>query len=203
MKALIGILCGLVFNQAATATALDKLRGFLNDTKTARAQFTQTVVDKNGKTMQQSSGSLSLSRPGKFRWSYDKPYQQLLVGDGQKVWIYDPDLNQVTVKKLDQALGNTPALLLAGGVGIEQAFELKELPLSEGLSWIEAIPRNREGSFAAIQLGFNGSTLVKMKLKDNFGQTSLLNLMQFERNPPLDSAQFQFTPPKGADVIGD
>ena len=147
------------------------------------------------------------SRPGKFRWQIDKPYSQLLVGDGAKVWMYDPDLRQVTVKQAGAALGGTPAALLAGESGnrsaLEKDFSLHEADEREGLEWVEATPKNRESGFEKLRLGFAGAELKAMELFDNFGQTTTLHFSNMERNPALSTSVFRFTPPPGVDVISE
>jgi outer membrane lipoprotein carrier protein len=189
--------------QTASAGAIDKLHRFLESTKTVRADFAQIVVAKNGRKPQQSTGVMMFSRPGKFRWQIEKPYSQLLVGDGEKVWIYDPDLRQVTAKKVGAALGGTPAALLAGDNAFEKNFTLRELGDREGMEWLEAIPKTPDSGFEKITLGFSGNDLKAMELFDNFGQTTSLLFARLERNPPLAASLFRFTPPAGADVIGD
>lgn len=193
---------------AATATAahaggIDRLDVFMKQTQTARGEFEQRIVNRDRKVTQQSSGSLAFQRPGKFRWSYVKPYEQLIVGDGARVWIYDRDLNQVTVRKLDQALGATPAALLAGSNDALNAFVLKDEGAREGLEWVEATPRDKESTFERIRMGFSAQGLERMELTDSFGQTTLLRFVGLQANPKLDANLFTFTPPKGADVIGD
>jgi outer membrane lipoprotein carrier protein len=187
----------------ASASGIDRLHGFMNDIKTARAVFTQVVLDKNGKRLQEASGTLALARPGRFRWSYEKPYKQLIVGDGIKVWVYDDDLNQVTVRKLDSALGSTPAALLAGSNEIERAFTLVAQPPSEGLEWVEATPKTGESTFASVRMGFAANALARMQLYDHFGQTTVITLSKFERNASVSPELFKFVAPKGADMIGD
>lgn len=200
---------GILFfaSQTAWAGAVDSLHGFLDSTRTFRADFTQTVVAKNGKRPQQSSGVMILSRPGKFRWQIAKPYAQLLVGDGEKVWMYDPDLKQVTVRKAGAALGGTPAALLAGGEGgrstLEKNFTLREGGERQGLAWVEAVPKNSENGFSRLRIGFAGNELKAMEVDDNFGQTTLLNFSNVEHNPPIAPGLLRFTPPAGADVIGE
>ncbi len=188
----------------ADAATLDRLHAFVRETQTARAAFTQTVSDRNGHTRQQAAGEFSIARPGKFRWSVDKPYKQLLVGDGERVWIYDEDLNQVVKRRNDQALGTTPAALLAGREDVEKAFDWRDLPPADGLEWLSATPKNKEGSsFTEIRLGFDSNGLAALQVLDNFGQRTLIKLSKLERNPKLPADLFQFTPPKGADVIGE
>jgi len=187
----------------ALASGVDSLHGFLLHSHTMRAQFTQTVVDRNGKQVQNASGVMQFSRPGKFRWVYEKPYAQLIVGDGVKVWMYDADLNQVTVKKLDKALGSTPAALLAGNNEIEHNFDLIDGGRGEGLEWVEASPKTQDGSFEKIRLAFRDGTLAVMELRDHFGQTTMIRFLQLELNPKLAAKSFVFAPPAGADVVGD
>jgi len=198
----------LVFVLWAVATlvqgaTLERLRAFVRDTQTARAEFTQTVTDKNGRMVQQASGEFAIARPGKFRWNVDKPYKQLLVGDGERVWIYDADLNQVVKRRNDKALGTTPAALLAGKDDVERAFDWRDLPPADGLDWLGATPKDRESSFSDIRLGFDASGLAALEIFDNFGQRTSIRLAHLERNPKLASELFKFTPPKGADVVGD
>ena len=193
--------------QVAHAGAIDNLHRFLETTKTVRADFVQIVVAKNGKKPQQSAGVMMFSRPGKFRWKIEKPYSQLLVGDGEKVWIYDSDLRQVTVRKVDAALGSTPAALLVGESSgknaLEKNFTLREVGEREGLEWLEAIPKSSDSGFEKLQMGFAGNDLKAMELYDNFGQTTSLYFTHLERNPQLAPALFRFTPPAGVDVIGE
>ena len=189
--------------QPAWANAIERFNDFISATKTASGEFQQKVMDRSGRTTQESKGTLSFSRPGRFRWTYDKPYPQLIVGDGSKVWIYDQDLNQVTVKKLDQALGSTPAALLAGNNDAAKAFTLTDRGSKGGLEWLDAVPRDKDASFARISMGFGANGIEAMELVDSFGQTTELHFSSFRRNPSLDAAQFRFAPPKGADVVGD
>ena len=163
----------------------------------------QKVYDRKNKLTQEANGTLAFSRPGRFRWTYAKPYAQLIVGDGAKVWVYDQDLNQVTVRRLDRALGSSPAALLAGSNEIELAFKVIERGEKDGLEWVEATPREKESNFESIRLGFGFSGLEIMELADSFGQTTVLKFTALRRNPKLDPALFRFVPPKGADVIGE
>jgi len=187
----------------ADAATLDRLRAFVHETQTARATFTQTVYDKTGRVKQHASGEFAIGRPGKFRWSVDKPYKQLLVGDGERVWIYDADLNQVVKRRNDKALGTTPAALLAGKDDVEQAFDWRDLPPTDGLDWLGATPKDKESSFSDIRLGFDASGLAALEIFDNFGQRTSIRLAHLERNPKLPPELFKFAPPKGADVVGD
>ena len=190
-------------NAVAGAASLERLRQFVRDTQTARTPFTQTVTDKNGRVVQTVSGQFDLARPGRFRWSVDQPYKQLLVGDGQRVWVFDPDLNQVIVRNLGEALGASPAALLAGKEDVESAFAWKDQPPADGLDWLAATPLAKESTFSEIRLGFDARGLVALELFDAFGQKSVVRFTAFERNPKLSPELFRFTPPKGADVVGD
>ncbi len=193
-------LCGFV---PAHASSIDQLKSFIQQSSSARAQFSQQLLDKNGRSVQQASGVMQFSRPGKFRWSYEKPYAQLIVGDGEKLWVYDPELKQVTVKKLDQALGSSPAALLAGSNGIENEFTLKDDGNRGGLEWLEALPKAKDSAFERVRMGFGHAGLEIMELRDPFGQTTVLRFSSLERNPRLDPGLFRFTPPQDADVLGD
>ena len=207
MRRLFCLAALLLISQGIHAGAIDKLHQFLESTKTLRAGFTQIVVAKNGTRPQQSSGVMIFSRPGKFRWQIEKPYSQLLVSDGEKVWIYDPDLRQVTVKKVGNALGGTPAALLAGESGgkstLEKSFTLREAGEREGLEWVEAVPKSQESGFEKLRLGFAGSDLKAMELFDNFGQTTSLYFSNLERNPVVAASLLSFKPPAGVDVISE
>lgn len=185
----------------AGASSVEALKALLAQTTTARAHFAQMVLDKNLKMLQQSTGTMQFSRPGKFRWQYDKPYEQLIVSDGSQVWLYDKDLNQVTVRRLDRALGSSPAALLAGSNEIEKSYALSGIGNQEGLDWLEAVPRTRDTAFEKIRLGFGKAGLEAMELRDQFGQITVIKFSTIERNAKLPPESFRFTPPQGADVI--
>jgi chaperone LolA len=203
MKLRIILLVLLLTPSFSQAGAIEKLNSFVQQTRTAKAHFSQQLLDKSGKKVQDASGIMEFSRPGKFRWAYAKPYEQLIVGDGVKLWLFDTDLNQVTVRKLDQALGSSPAALLAGSNEIEKLFSLKDAASKDGMEWLEATPKDKESTFEMVRMGFGQAGLQAMELRDNFGQTTLIRFTNLERNPKLSPQVFQFTPPKGADVIGD
>ena len=185
------------------AAGVDLLKNFVNQTTSAKARFAQMVLDRNLKKLQQATGTMQFSRPGRFRWEYDKPYEQTIVGDGSRLWIYDKDLNQVTVRKLDRALGASPAALLAGSNEIEKEYTITGIGNQEGLDWIEAVPKARDTAFERIRLGFSGTTLQAMELRDQFGQVTVIRFADLERNPKLSPDAFKVTPPKGADVISE
>lgn len=202
------LILGLLLALSATAVradAVDRLRQFLETTKLLRADFSQTVLPKNGRKPQFSSGSMAIARPHKFRWQIEKPYPQLIVGDGEKVWLHDPELNQVTVKKQGAALAGSPAALLAGeGIAVlEKSFVLKDAGVRDGLEWLDATPKNTDSGFEKVRIGFAGAELRAMELTDSFGQQTSLLFSKVEKNPALAAATFRFVPPKGADVLGD
>ena len=204
-------LCASLLISDAHAGAVDKLHSFFDTTRSMRADFAQIVVAKNGKRPQQSTGVMMFSRPGKFRWQIERPYSQLLVGDGRKIWIYDPDLRQVTVKKFDAALGSSPVALLVGESdgkssdkgALERNFTLREAGEREGLEWLEAIPKSTDSGCEKLLLGFSGNDLKSMELFDNFGQVTTLCFSNLDRNPQLSPALFRFTPPAGVDVLSE
>ena len=187
----------------AQGSSLERFQTYVRTTQAARADFDQKVFDRAGKLVQQSNGNFAFLRPGRFRWTYVKPNPQLIVGDGERVWIYDEDLKQVTVRKLAKALGSTPAALLAGASDIEKAFDLSDAGDKEGLAWVEAKPREKEAGFERVRLGLGTSGIEAMELVDNFGQTTRLKFSSIQRNPKLDGSEFRFTPPKGVDVLGE
>ena len=187
----------------AQAAAADDLREFVKGTRSGKVAFTQTIINRNGKVSNPASGTFQFVRPGKFRWVYEKPYEQWIVGDGEKLWIFDKDLNQVTVRKLDRALGASPAALLAGSNEIEKSSVLKSAGESGGLDWLEAVPRAQDTAFERIRLGFGKTGLEAMELKDQFGQMTVIKFAEFERNVKISPDSFKFTPPKGAAVISE
>ena len=193
----------VLFALPVNASSLEQYQTFLNDTQSARAAFEQKVYDRDGRLVQDTKGSFVFLRPGRFRWVYDKPADQVIVGDGVRVWIYDRQLNQVTVRKVERALGSTPAALLSGASGIQSAFELSDAGARDGLEWLNARPRDRETGFESVRMGFDKNGLQAMELSDHFGQKTLLRFSNLVRNPRVDAREFRFDPPKGADVLGD
>jgi outer membrane lipoprotein carrier protein len=201
MRLLAAVLLFVV--AAAQASSLDRFKDFVRNTQSARAEFEQKVYDRSGKLSQESKGSFVFQRPGLFRWVYAKPVDQVIVGDGERVWIHDRDLNQVTVRKLSRALGSTPAALLAGSADIEKAFQLSDAGTKEGLEWLEATPLDRDAGFEHVRMGFDAEGLRAMELFDHFGQRTVLRFENLRRNPKVDKSEFRFEPPKGADVLGE
>lgn len=193
-----------IFPFTAHASAIEKLKTFIASTHSAQAEFTQEVQDKKGKRIQSASGSMQFVRPGKFRWEYRKPYEQVIVGDGVKFWLHDVELNQVTVKKMDAALGSSPAALLSGSNEIERGFVLKDTGVRDDLDWLQALPRTQDTGFEKILMAFNAQAeLAVMELHDALGNKTVLKFSKLKRNPKLSPQLFKFVPPKGADVLGD
>jgi outer membrane lipoprotein carrier protein len=182
----------------AHAGATDDLREFARSVKSGRCTFTQTVTAPDGR-QKTSSGSFAFARPGRFRFVYEKPFAQTIVGDGTRVWIYDPDLNQVSVRKLGDALGATPAALLVS-TNIDQAFALADQPAAGGLQWVQATPRQAEGTIRTLKVGFRDHALAVLEIADSFGQRSQIVFNGLQPNAAVPAAEFEFTPPKGADV---
>ncbi len=187
---------------AANANAIADFQTFVSNVQSGRANFDQSVFDAKGKQSQSTRGTLTFTRPGKFRWVYQKP-AQIIVGDGSKVSFFDQDLNQVTVKKLGQAFSSTPAALLSGKGDIDKAFTLVASGASEGIDWLDALPRQKDEGIEKFRIGFNKNQLAAMELNDAFGNRTRITFTNFERNPKIDAKEFVFVPPKGADVVGE
>lgn len=200
-RALLGgmLWLGWAWCSPAQAESVDLLRAFVRDVKSGRADFTQTVTSPDGAKKKVSSGRFEFLRPGRFRFVYLKPYPQTIVGDGQKVWFHDPDLNQVTVRRMGDALGSTPAALLTGQT-LERDFELQSLPDRDGLSWVQATPRAKDGTIQWMRAGFKGTVLAAVEIADSFGQHSLLSFSSLQLDVALPADSFRFVPPAGADV---
>lgn len=201
MRTLI-LLCGLLLSGAAAAAGIDQLKAFWANTQAAQGTFAQSVVAKSGRKPQNSTGIFMLARPGKLRWSYEKPYKLLLVADGEKLWTYDLDLNQVTIGKMQKTLGASPAALLTGEA-LDKHFTLTEAGASDGLEIVDAVPKDADSTFARVRIGLADNLPRLMEVQDNFGQTTTLLFTQFQSNPALPKDAFRFAPPKGADVIGE
>lgn len=199
-KRLLSSLLLVFASVCAQADAVQTLKDFSREVKSGRAEFTQTVSSPDGKRKKTSSGSFEFQRPNQFRFAYAKPFEQLIVADGKKVWIYDPDLQQASSRRIDQALGATPAALLAGAA-LERDFELKALPDSQGLSWVQATPRQNDASLQSLRVGFKGKDLAAIELVDGFGQRSLLQFSGVQSNVGLAAERFRFVLPAGADLI--
>ncbi len=184
----------------AFADAVDTLREFVRDVKSGRSSFTQTVTSADGARIRVSSGQFEFLRPNRFRFGYTKPFEQLIVADGAKVWIHDTDLNQASSRRLAKALGSTPAALLAGS-SLDAEFVLAALPPRDGLEWALATPKAKDGPFQNMRVGFHDKALAAVEITDSFGQRSVLRFTSFEANPALAAERFRFVPPAGVDVI--
>ncbi|MBT2322661.1 outer membrane lipoprotein chaperone LolA [Variovorax paradoxus] len=205
------LLVGLGFAATAAgvwAAGLESLEAFVKNVKSGRAEFTQTVTApaKEGQTARAkvSSGTFEFQRPGKFKFDYKKPFAQSIVADGETLWLYDADLNQVTQRKQSQALGSTPAALIAAAPdlrALQADFTLEAAPERDGLQWVKASPKNKEGQLQNVQVGFQGDALAALEILDSFGQRSVLKFSKVEVNPALPANVFQFKAPAGADVI--
>jgi outer membrane lipoprotein carrier protein len=185
------------------ANGLDDFLAFNAATRTATARFEQQVFDRSGKVVERASGTFAFARPGKFRWVYDKPHPQVLVADGTRLWIHDPDLNQVTVKRVDNAISSTPAALLAGKDDITALFTLRDAGTADGLSWVEALPKAPDTGFERVRLGLNGKALAAMELQDQLGGRTMLRFSDLKANAAVPPDTFKFKAPAGADVIED
>jgi outer membrane lipoprotein carrier protein len=180
-----------------------RVESFLQGLDGLQAQFKQVLTDRNGQPIDEASGTLAISRPDRFRWDYREPYQQVIVADGTRIWIYDSDLEQVTVRKLDETLSATPAMLLSGRSSLSDNFNVTQVAREGPVEWVRMEPKRDDTDFKWVRLGFEGALLKYMQLADKLGQTTSLEFSKLERNPPLDPSRFTFTVPPGADVIGD
>ncbi|MET0321739.1 MAG: outer membrane lipoprotein chaperone LolA [Duganella sp.] len=198
---------GVMLAGAVHASALDQFKSFVSSTKAAKGEFTQRQVKAAGseksKPTPPSSGTFLFARPGKFIWTYAKPYEQVLQADGEQLFVYDKDLNQVTTKKLGDALGSSPAAILFGSNDLEKSFTLSEAGTRDGLEWLKAVPKAKDSSFEQITIGLRNGLPEAMELKDSFGQTSVLAFSKIEKNPALTATSFKFVMPKGADVFNN
>jgi outer membrane lipoprotein carrier protein len=189
---------------AAQASAIEQFKAFVVNTKTAKGEFLQVQmktangVSKVGKS---SSGTFKFARPGKFIWTYIKPYEQLLQADGDKLYLYDKDLNQVTIKALGNAIASSPAAILFGSVDLDKNFVMKDVGLKQGVEWLEAIPKTKDSQFDTIGIGMKDGVPVGMELRDSFGQLSIVTLKNFEKNPNFSVDQFKFIVPTGAEIL--
>jgi outer membrane lipoprotein carrier protein len=201
----IVILAACLAAGAVQAGALEQFKDFVGSTKAAKGEFTQKQVKSgaNAKPGVTSSGNFTFARPGKFIWNYVKPYEQVLQADGDQLYIYDKDLNQVTVKKLGDALGSSPAAILFGSNDLDKNFTLSEAGNKDGLEWLKAVPKAKDSSFEQITIGLRNGLPEAMELKDTFGQLSVLSFKNIQKNPALNAASFKFVMPKGADVFNN
>jgi outer membrane lipoprotein carrier protein len=200
LSSVLSALC-LLGVEATAASAQEQLQGFVSQVRAATGQFSQYTVGAQGQTKPAQSGQFAFQRPGQFKWDVLKPYAQQIVSDGQQLFQFDPDLNQVTVRKVDQAIGSSPAAILFGSGSLEQSFIVTALPDQQGLSWLRAKPRNGEAGFVHVDLGFSRGLPARIILLDAFGQSTHIELSGLVPNPTLAAEAFRFLPPSGADVV--
>ena len=189
---------------AQAADAVARVDAYLGALKTLSAEFVQVVQDKRGEVTDRATGTLTLSRPDRFRWDYRQPYVQTIVADGKKLWLYDPDLQQVTVRSLAQGLGATPAMLLSGSGKVGDAFKSGTVEIVQGTTWCRLLPAKPGSDFERVSLGFDArDELQAMELVDKLGQTTTIRFANVKRGAKFDDGLFRFVPPAGADVIGE
>ncbi|GLS13540.1 MULTISPECIES: outer membrane lipoprotein chaperone LolA [Hydrogenophaga] len=209
IKPLLALATTFFLCLSARADGLQDLEAFLRDVRSAQANFTQVVTSpkREGEPSARtrtSSGRFEFLRPQRFRFEYTKPFEQTIVADGQTLWLHDVDLNQVTARKQQDVLGSTPAALIAGGTDIKTlstVFDLKSLPAQDGMNWLEARPRARDGQIERVRVGFRDGQVAVLDIADSLGQQSVLTFSQWQANTALKAEKFRFTPPAGADVI--
>lgn len=197
------LVLGLASPPPASAAPPSPVQRYFHSLQSLRADFIQQVLDERGRVIQTSSGQMLMRKPGRFRWDYQTPAEQIIVADSERLWAYDVALAQVTVRKLDQALGSTPLALLSGAAPIEEAFTVGGVRSRDGLDWYDLTPKQPQPEFRLLRVAFRGDALISLELEDGFGQRTRLNFQKLERNPTLDPALLKFTPPPGVDVVGD
>ncbi|MES2181032.1 MAG: outer membrane lipoprotein chaperone LolA [Pseudomonadota bacterium] len=185
------------------ADGISSLKNFYDKTHAMRADFYQVVTDRQGRKIQEVYGEMQLKRPNKFRWDYNKPYEQQIISDGNQVWLYDTELAQVTVRALSKALGSSPAALLAGGDSLDKNFKLVNMVQKDNLDWVSANPKDKETGFEKISLAFKDNVLQEMDLVDSFGHQTQIIFSKVVLNPMLADKLFLFKVPKGVDVVGE
>jgi len=192
---------GLSPTLVLAASAQEQLRAFVSTVTSATGSFSQYTVNDQGRTQPAQTGVFSFQRPGKFKWAVQKPYEQLVISDGRQVFQYDPDLAQVTERKVDAAIGTSPAAILFGSGSLEQSFDVSALPAKDGVDWLRAKPRTADAGFSRVDIGMKNNLPVRVELLDSFGQTTRVDLSGIQANPQLPAKEFQFTAPKGVDVV--
>ncbi|MEM7065885.1 MAG: outer membrane lipoprotein chaperone LolA, partial [Cyanobacteria bacterium P01_B01_bin.77] len=186
---------------SADPAATSRIERYLASLTTLSATFQQTLYDADGQRVQDSAGKLLIKRPGRFRWDYQEPYEQLVIADGERLWLYDADLEQATVKRLDGSLAGTPAMLLSGSSDVGRDFDVQGEYAAEGLVWLQLAARSPNAEFSQVRLAFRGDDVELMELTDNLDQITRIELSDLERNPTLPDDAFAFVPPAGTDVV--
>jgi len=205
-QVLLILLAGCIITPVHASSASERLNSFFEQVTSMRADFTQTIISKTRSNTEESKGTLLMQRPGKFRWDYVEPYEQQIVADGSRLWIYDIEMEQVIVKPLDLVLGNTPAVLLSGNAAVTDKFIVKKVPAKEddnALFWLELLPKDNDAGFQQLLLAFSDNELKIMELKDAFDQVTRISFSNMQRNPDIDAQIFQFNVPAGVDVIDE
>ena len=203
-RALLVVALALAPVTSYAADSVTRVDAYLGSLKTLTAQFSQVVQDKRGLITDRATGTLAISRPNRFRWDYREPYAQTIVADGRKLWLYDPDLEQVTVRLLEQGLGATPAMLLSGSGKVGDAFTSGPVAQRGNWTWYPLLPKQHGSDFERVSLAFDRrNELAAMELVDKLGQTTTIEFAELRRGVKLDDRTFTFVPPKGADVIGE
>jgi outer membrane lipoprotein carrier protein len=197
------LVCLLMVSSMVRADGIASLKKFYNETHAMQADFYQIVTDKKGQKIQEVYGEMQLKRPNKFRWDYNKPFEQQIISDGTQVWLYDTELAQVTVRALSKALGSSPAALLAGDDSLEKNFRLENTHRKDNLDWVDTNPKDSDSGFSKISLGFKNDILQEMIVIDSFGQQTKIVFSNLLHNPVIDPKTFLFKPPKGVDVVGE
>jgi outer membrane lipoprotein carrier protein len=190
-------------NDTGNITGATRLRNFLANVQGMEARFRQQVIDSRQQVLEDASGSVVMQRPGRFRWNYQAPFERVIVADGEKVWLYEADLEQVTIRRLTSGIGDTPAALLTGKVSVLERFTVEKSWTEEGLALVRLIPRSADADFAGVTLGFDGAELRRLVLDDRLGQQTRIDLTEVRTNPRLSPEVFRFEIPAGADVIDD
>ncbi len=196
-------LCLLLGAPALAVPADSQVQGYFRDLRSLQADFTQTILDEHSRTLETSKGQMFMQKPGRFRWDYRQPPSQLIVADGQRMWLYDKELQQVTVRLLDKALNATPLALLSGAAPLEDAFVVSDSGVRDGLQWYELRPKEEQPEFKKLRVAFNGDVLKIIELEDAFNQRTRLSFEHLQRNVPIDPGLLRFVPPQGVDVVGD
>lgn len=198
------LLGGLILPSLAFAeSAVDRLNNFVKQVSQLEANFQQTVIDTNGEVVEEATGQFLLSRPGKFRWDYDTPFPQQIVADGERIWFYDVDLEQITVKLQDEALAETPAGLLSGNTLPEAEYNIVELESEDELQWVRLMPKENDNTYQTVALAFDDNGIREMLMVDSFDQRTRLVFSNIKINAGLPDSRFKFITPEGVDVVGD
>ena len=202
LLAAAGVVLLLISPVVYSGVALEQLESFIQDIETFEADFEQTLYDSDSEPLQKSIGTIKLKRPGKFVWTYLSPEQQQIVADGERIWMYDKDLEQVTVNSITDRIAGTPLVLLMRAAPLEDSFSIEELGSSDGVNWVELTPKADSSDFEQVFIGLNADGLAAMELRDNFGQATQIIFTDFNAGVDLADALFEFTVPEGVDVIG-